>query len=133
MTSEAAIQQAIRLDIARSGIDLWRQNVGACQDQSGRLIRYGILNDSKQVNQRFKSSDLVGIRPILVTADMVGQIVGVFAAIECKASNWTCRPNDEHTQAQQRFIDLVRAAGGFAGFARSVEEARTILRLPVVS
>lgn len=133
MTSEAAIQQAIRLDIARSGIDLWRQNVGACQDQSGRLIRYGILNDSKQVNQRFKSSDLVGIRPILITADMVGQIVGVFAAIECKASNWTCRPNDEHTQAQQRFIDLVRAAGGFAGFARSVEEARTILRLPVVS
>ena len=27
MTSEAAIQQQIRLDIARSGIDLWRQNV----------------------------------------------------------------------------------------------------------
>lgn len=131
MTSEAAIQQAIRLDIARSGIDLWRQNVGACQDQSGRLIRYGLLNESHALNQRFKSSDLVGIRPILITADMVGQVVGVFAAIECKASNWTYRPNDEHTQAQQRFIDLVRAAGGFAGFARSVDEARVILRLPV--
>lgn len=133
MTSEAAIQQAIRLDIARSGIDLWRQNVGACQDQSGRLIRYGILNDSKAINEKFKSSDLIGIRPMLVTSEWVGHTVGVFAAIECKASNWTCRPNDEHTQAQQRFIDLVRAAGGFAGFARSVEEARTILRLPVVS
>lgn len=133
MTSEAAVQQHIRTQIALTGVELWRQNVGACTDANGRVIRYGILNDSKQVNQRFKSSDLVGIRPILVTADMVGQVVGVFAAIECKASNWTYRPNDEHTQAQQRFIDLVRAAGGFAGFARSVEEARTILRLPVVS
>lgn len=133
MTSEAAVQQHIRTQIALTGVELWRQNVGACTDANGRVIRYGILNDSKQVNQRFKSSDLVGIRPILVTADMVGQVVGVFAAIECKASNWTYRPNDEHTQAQQRFIDLVRAAGGFAGFARSVEEARVILRLPVVS
>lgn len=132
MTSEAAVQQHIRTQIALTGVELWRQNVGACTDANGRVIRYGILNDSKQVNQRFKSSDLVGIRPILVTADMVGQVVGVFAAIECKASNWTYRPNDEHTQAQQRFIDLVRAAGGFAGFARSVEEARAILRLPVV-
>lgn len=133
MTSEAAVQQHIRTQIALTGVELWRQNVGACTDANGRVIRYGILNDSKQLNQRFKSSDLVGIRPILVTADMVGQVVGVFAAIECKASNWTYRPNDEHTQAQQRFIDLVRAAGGFAGFARSVDEARTILRLPVTT
>lgn len=131
MTSEAAVQQHIRTQIALTGVELWRQNVGACTDANGRVIRYGILNDSKHLNQRFKSSDLVGIRPILVTADMVGQVVGVFAAIECKASNWTYRPNDEHTQAQQRFIDLVRAAGGFAGFARSVDEARIILRLPV--
>jgi len=131
MTSEAAVQQHIRTQIALTGVELWRQNVGACTDANGRVIRYGILNDSKHLNQRFKSSDLVGIRPILITADMVGQVVGVFAAIECKASNWTYRPNDEHTQAQQRFIDLVRAAGGFAGFARSVDEARIILRLPV--
>lgn len=129
MTSEAAIQQAIRLDIARSGIDLWRQNVGACQDQSGRLIRYGLLNDSKAINEKFKSSDLIGIRPMLVTSEWVGHTVGVFAAIECKESGWKLRPGDARGQAQQRFIDLVRAAGGFAGFARSVDEARGILRL----
>ena len=131
MTSEAAVQQHIQTQIALTGVELWRQNVGACTDANGRVIRYGLMNESHALNQRFKSSDLVGIRPILITADMVGQVVGVFAAIECKASNWTYRPNDEHTQAQQRFIDLVRAAGGFAGFARSVDEARVILRLPV--
>jgi len=133
--SEELIQQKIRLDVARFGLDLWRNNVGVAMhtDYYGqtRAVRYGLLNDTEKINQRFKSSDLVGIRPILITADMVGQVVGVFAAIECKASNWTYRPNDEHTQAQQRFIDLVRAAGGFAGFARSVDEARIILRLPV--
>lgn len=133
MTSEAAVQQHIRTQIALTGVELWRQNVGACTDANGRVIRYGLMNESHALNQRFKSSDLVGIRPILVTADMVGQIVGVFAAIECKESGWKLRPGDARGQAQQRFIDLVRAAGGFAGFARSVEEARTILRLPVVS
>ena len=129
MTSEAAIQQAIRLNIARSGIDLWRQNVGACQDQSGRLIRYGLLNDSKAINEKFKSSDLIGIRPMLVTSEWVGHVVGVFAAIECKESGWKLRPGDARGQAQHRFHELVRAAGGFAGFATSVDEAKGILRL----
>jgi hypothetical protein len=132
MSSEAAIQQAIRLDIARSGIDLWRQNVGACQDQSGRLIRYGLLNDSKAINEKFKSSDLIGIRPVLITQEWVGHTVGVFAAIECKESGWKLRPGDARGQAQQRFIDLVRAAGGMAGFARSVDEARAVLMLPAL-
>lgn len=129
--SEAVVQQQIRLAVAASGVDLWRQNVGACQDQSGRLIRYGLLNDSKQLNQRFKSSDLIGIRSIVVTPDMVGQVVGLFAAIECKASDWTMRPGDERAQAQQRFMDLVVRAGGMAGFARSVDEAKAVLRLPI--
>lgn len=131
--SEELIQQKVRLDVARSGIDMWRNNVGVAMhtDYYGktRAVRYGLLNDTEKINERFKSSDLIGIRPVLITADMVGQVLGVFAAIETKKSDWTYRPNDEHTQAQQRFIDLVRAAGGFAGFARSVDEARGILRL----
>jgi hypothetical protein len=129
MTSEAAVQQQIRTAAASAGLDLWRNQVGACEDKTGRVIRYGLMNDSKNLNARFKSSDLIGIRPILITADMVGQVVGVFSAIEAKASDWTYRPNDAHTQAQQRFINLVRAAGGMAGFARSPAEARAILRL----
>jgi hypothetical protein len=129
MTSEAAIQQAIRLDVARSGIDLWRNQVGAAEDKTGRVIRYGLMNDSKNLNTHYKSSDLIGIRPIIVTPEMVGQTIGVFVALECKASDWKYRPNDEHTAAQLRFIDLVRRAGGWGGFACSVDEARGILRL----
>lgn len=129
MTTEDAVQQKIRLAAASAGIDCFRNNVGACQDQTGRVIRYGLMNDSPALNQRYKSSDLIGIRPVTITAAMVGQTIGVFTAIECKASDWKYRPNDAHTAAQLRFIDLVRRAGGWAGFARSVDEANAILRL----
>ena len=129
MSSEAVNQQQIRTNIALQNIELWRNNVGACQDVTGRVIRYGILNDSHEINQRFKSSDLIGIRPMLITPEWVGHTVGVFAAIECKESGWKLTPGDKRGQAQQRFIDLVTQAGGFAGFARSVDEARAVLRL----
>lgn len=129
MSSEELVQQQIRLAASSAGFDMWRNNVGACQDATGRVIRYGLMNDSKQLNERFKSSDLIGIRPMLVTPEWVGHTVGVFAAIECKESGWKLRPGDKRGQAQQRFIDLVTQAGGFAGFARSVDEAKDILRL----
>ena len=129
MSSEEVNQQQIRLMIGAAGMTPMRNNVGACQDATGRLIRYGLMNDSHDLNERFKSSDLIVPRPMLVTQEWVGHTVGVFAAIECKESGWKLRPGNARGQAQQRFIDLVRAAGGFAGFARSVDEAREILRL----
>jgi hypothetical protein len=131
MTSEAAVQQQIRMNIAAHGLDLWRNNTGACEDKTGRVIRYGLMNESHALNQRFKSSDLVGIRPMLITPEWVGHTVGVFAAIECKESGWKLRPGDARGQAQQRFISLVQNNGGFAGFATNVDEARMILRLNV--
>lgn len=131
MTSEAAVQQQIRMNIAAHGLDLWRNNTGACEDKTGRVIRYGLMNESHALNQRFKSSDLIGIRPMVVTSEWVGHTVGVFAAIECKESGWKLRPGDARGQAQQRFISLVQNNGGFAGFATNVDEARMILRLNV--
>lgn len=130
MTSEAVNQQQIRLMIGAAGMTPMRNNVGACQDETGRLIRYGLMNDSKELNERFKSSDLIIPRPMLITPEWVGHTVGVFCAIECKESGWKLTPGDKRGQAQYRFHDLVRAAGGFAGFARSVDEAREILRIP---
>jgi hypothetical protein len=129
MSSEELVQQNIRLALARDGFDLWRNNVGACQDENGRVIRYGLMNDSKKLNERFKSSDLIGIRPMRITPEWVGHTVGVFVAIECKSDNRAIKINDPHVSAQARFIDLVSRNGGFAGFAQSVTEARRIMRL----
>lgn len=113
--SEAGVTNDVRLEAGRKGVRLFRNNVGACADIKGRLIRYGLANESKRMNEHIKSSDLVGIRPLLVTPDMVGGIVGQFVAREVKAGAWVYRGND-HELAQLRFMSLVVALGGDACF-----------------
>lgn len=127
MTLESATQQAIRLEGARLGLMLWRNNSGACFDDTGRLIRYGLGNDSAKINDRIKSSDLIGLQPRMITPDMVGGIFGVFVAVECKASNWLGRTLDAREQAQATFHKVVQSHGGLAGFARSPQDLHTIL------
>ena len=66
-------------------------------------------------------SDLIGYRRVRVTAEMVGQEIAQFAAVEVKTPRGRVRPE------QQQFIDHVVSAGGIAGIARSVDEAKDIL------
>jgi hypothetical protein len=63
------------------------------------------------MNQRIKSSDLIGITPVLITQEMVGYRLGVFTAREIKRPGWvyTGQPREV---AQQRFGDIVIAHGG---------------------
>lgn len=102
--SEAAVQQQVRLEAAEKGVHLWRNNVGALQDAEGRWVRYGLCNDSKQLNARFKSGDLIGVRP-----------GGQFVSREVKPAEWRYS-GTEREQAQLRWIELVCAAGGDAAF-----------------
>jgi len=115
MKSEAAIQREIRLESARRGWRLWRNNNGACRDENGRLIRYGLANDSAKMNNVIKSSDLIGITPVTITPDMVGQTVGVFTSIEVKREGW-CYTGKGREAAQKKWIDLVVSLGGHGGF-----------------
>ena len=66
-------------------------------------------------------SDLIGYRKVTVTPEMVGQEIPVFAAIEVKTAKGRA------TKDQQRFIEHIRDAGGIAGIARSVDDAKNIL------
>jgi hypothetical protein len=116
MKSEAAIQQKKQLEESKKGARLWRNNVGAYSDDYGNYIRYGLCNESKAVNQLYKSSDLIGITPVLITPDMVGQTIGVFTAYECKKEGWKFKPNNKHEQAQLNFINLVVSMGGIGAF-----------------
>ena len=57
--SEAAGQQRIRLEAPHHGVRLWRNNVGALPDKYGNLVRYGLANESKAMNKKLKSADLI--------------------------------------------------------------------------
>lgn len=119
--SEAAVQQDIRLYASQIGASLWRNNNGAAQDATGRHIRYGLGNDSKRINDHFKSSDLIGITPMMVTPAHVGRMVGVFTAVEVKTFNWRYTGTDRE-QAQWKYLQLVASKGGIATFATSKED-----------
>ena len=129
MSSEAVVQQKTRLEFAKIGV-MWRNNVGACEDATGRLIRYGLGNDSAQLNREIKSSDLIGITPVTAYVASLARwtTLGVFTALEVKASDWRFTPGDERAIAQAKFHDIVKAAGGYAGFVVDPTNIDQIIR-----
>lgn len=121
MKSEAQVQQEIRLAASQRGIILMRNNSGACTDMTGRLVRYGLGNDSAKINKVRKSSDLIGVTPVMITQEMVGHVVGVFTAVECKAEGWT-GPSNDRDRAQLAFGEWIVKHGGLFRFATGIKD-----------
>jgi len=114
--SEAAVQSRVRLEAGRrSDVMLWRNNVGAMEGTDGRVVRFGLANDSAAVNKRMKSADLIGIHRRVITAADVGATIGQFVSVEVKRHGWTPgKTPDQRTQAQTQWAALVQAYGGVA-------------------
>lgn len=120
---EAEVQARVRLAYSRKGnVKLWRNNNGAFKDATGRVVRYGLGNESKAVSDVLKSADLIGWKTITITADMVGQKMARFLSVECKREGWKPSANDEREQAQRRWADLVNEAGGEARFVSDEDQ-----------
>lgn len=114
--SETDINALERLAAANRGAWLLRNNSGAFKDVTGRLVRYGLGNDSKRINEVFKSSDLIGGEPVIITEDMIGATLLRFLAVECKKPGWKYTGTDREV-AQKKFIDKVNELGGRAYFS----------------
>ena len=112
--AETTLQQQIRLAHGtRSDLRLFRNQVGQLPDpRTGRPVQFGLARGS---------ADLIGWRTITITPDMVGQQVAVFTSIEVKTPTGRVRPE------QQAWLETIQAAGGIAGVARSVEDAKALL------
>lgn len=121
-TSEAAVQVRTRVAVSRLGWRVWRNNVGGGK-VNGQFMRWGLANDSHGLNASIKSGDLIGIRPVLVTPQHVGQTIGQFVSLECKATDWRFA-GTEREVAQQKWAQLVISLGGHARF---VADERDVL------
>jgi hypothetical protein len=110
--SEQSIQQHIRIACSTGATRLFRNNTGTLRDQHGRPVQFGLCKGS---------ADLIGYRTITITPDMVGQQVAVFTSIEVKTLTGRIRPE------QRAWMEKIQAAGGIAGVARSVEDAKALL------
>ena len=138
MTKEGNIQTEILMDMSKAGSTVFRQNVG-----KGWVGRSEVFRKVTRRMETFNpgdvlirnarvlhaglcvgSSDVIGWTPVTITADMVGQTVAVFTAVEVKTA--TGKPSEE----QERFIAAVQRRGGRAGIARTGAEAVAIARGP---
>ncbi len=115
MSSENIMLQTMKIIASEKGGRLWRNNSGAYLNEQGRFVRYGLGNESKKINDIFKSSDLIGIKPVVITESDVGKTLGIFWAREIKAPGWKFTGTPRET-AQKNFIDLVNRLGGDADF-----------------
>ena len=113
--SESLILKEIITALSMGGVPVWRNNTGKARTVDGRFIKFGIPSADGG------GSDLIGITPVTITADMVGKKIGVFTAVEVKSASGRA------TAAQTRFIENVKNLGGFAGVARSDSEATDLV------
>lgn len=113
---ESDVINKIKLVAAQQNIRLWRNNIGATYTQRGGFVRYGLANDSTQLNSILKSSDLIGIKPVLILPEHVGQTVGQFFCREVKHSDWKYA-GTKRELAQLNWINLINSLGGDAAFS----------------
>lgn len=111
---ESDIQKLVQIKASQLGARLFRNNVGLFKTDDGRTVKTGLSNGS---------SDLIGFKPTVITQDMVGKKLAVFASIEIKSKHGRV------SKEQQAWIDMVKNHGGLAGVVRTEKEAEDIFLL----
>lgn len=108
---EHKVQDDARLLASKMGWRLFRNNKGVLPDKRGIPVRFGLCNETPALGKRLRSSDLIGIRPVVITPDMVGTTIGQFVAREIKKAGWKYK-GTEHEEAQLAFGTLIIGLGG---------------------
>jgi hypothetical protein len=120
-SDEGKVSADIALALGHGDCRLWRNNVGGLYAMDGRFVAYGLGSIGGKILPG--TLDWIGLRSVVITPEMVGRRVAIFAAIDAKD---LAKPRKN----QILFANHVIAAGGLAGFAHNVDEARAILCPP---
>jgi len=105
---ETNFMKEVQMEASQLGGRLFRNNVGLYLTLDGtRKVRTGLCTGS---------SDLIGFFPKIVTQDMVGEKIAIFAAIETKSKK------RKATEEQKRFIEMVKGFGGIAGEVKNFKD-----------
>lgn len=110
--TETPLSQEIRIAASVAGHRLFRNNVGALQDKTGRWVYFGLCEGS---------GDLIGWKARLITLADVGKTIAQFASVEVKRHGG--RTERRRAGKQGDWRDAVLDAGGVATIAYSVEDA----------
>jgi hypothetical protein len=110
MTEKQIQQTILKLMGSRHDIRLFRNNVGMMIDLHGNHVKYGLCKGS---------ADLIGVKTITITEDMVGQEIGVFLSIEVKSDKGKLTPE------QIAWQKMVETMGGIGLIVRDTEELWT--------
>jgi hypothetical protein len=102
-----------------------RNNSGVLiNPHTGRPVRFGLGNDSSNINRVFKSPDLIGITQKTCRC---GEIHGIFTGLEIKIPGWKFSKNNQVHIAQNNFLSEIRRRNGIADFISSPDDLNRIL------
>lgn len=124
--TESELLTEVLLDVSRGSTRMFRSNAGLAWQ--GRIISQTpsslVLAHPRPIKLMAEGfSDTCGWRSRLITEVDVGRRIAQWASIELKVGR------RQPTAEQIAFLETVRRAGGIAGLARSVGEARALLCL----
>lgn len=124
--SEHAIQNEIRLGISGKAT-MFRNNVAVSWVGDVTELKDGsvLIRNARRLHAGLceGSSDLIGWRSLIITPEMVGELIAVFSALEVKSKTGRA------TAGQKNFCDRVIEAGGLAGIVKSLDDAKKALAI----
>ena len=103
---ETKIQNRIMMDMSEKGYLVWRNQVGLFKTLDGRTVNIGIKG----------SSDLMAVKPTVITPEMVGQTLAVFVAVEVKTAT------GRQSEPQKKWQKAVEKLGVKYILARSEDD-----------
>ena len=134
VTPEQDATREVRLAASSRGMRIFRNNAGACKDERGNFIRYGLGNDGSTASKNLKFGDYIGYLPVTITPEMVGKTVAVFSGIEIKPDGHiekTLRKAERQPTSREglqfKTIMMVREAGGISWFASNKADIDAIV------